>query len=389
MKHLRVSLLAAWSGLAMLLLVVALAGAHTLPIRADETALSLDCSFRAINVTADVGSSPGVFDMQPGEIGSRVVYFASSASTGVITVSTLVSVTDSPCYLWSSPAFSVTTQGEFTPTTSVPSVSIPYPLSSGHGSTATVALTLSAYYTGSTLSPNQVVTLTFVRDWPSMIYLPSVRRDPQVVNGDFENGWDGWTHGQGAFRGHGSGLPSSIVLFEGSHRALLGSPALDDKNESLPVGYAAMSQTVTVPLGATDLMLAYRVHTFDTVYGTGENKYFDTFEFSVGKAPDQIADTDRESAGCRTSVLNPHDVTLTPSASGLVFCAGGQPADKGGAAWDSGWRSVKVDLASFANTRVTLYFANWNREYDARWFNDKGYYNTYTYVDNVWFTMRP
>ena len=389
MKHLRVSLLAGWSGLAILLLVVALAGAHTLPTRADETALLLDCSFRAINVTADVGSSPGVLDMQPGGIGSRVVYFASSASTGVITVSTLVSVTDSPCYLWSSPAFSVTTQGEFTPTTSVPSVSIPYPVSSGHGPTATVALTLSAYYTGSTMSPNQVVTLTFVRDWPSMIYLPSVRRDPQVVNGDFENGWDGWTHGQGAFRGHGSGLPQSIVLFEGSHRALLGSPALDDKDESLPVGYAAMSQTVTVPLGATDLMLTYRVHTFDTVYGLMTNNYFDTFEVSMGKTPDQITDADHESAGCRGSALNPQNVTLTPSASGLVFCAGGQPADQGGAAWDSGWRSVKVDLASFANTRVTLYFANWNREYDARWFNDKGYYNTYTYVDNVGFTLRP
>jgi len=103
----------------------------------------------------------------------------------------------------------------------------------------------------------------------------------------------------------------------------------------------------------------------------------------------QISDADRESAGCRGSALNPQDVTLTPSASGLVFCAGGRPTDSPGAPWDSGWRSVKVDLSSFANTRVTLYFANWNREYDARWFNDKGYYNTYTYVDNVEFTVWP
>jgi len=40
-------------------------------------------------------------------------------------------------------------------------------------------------------------------------------------------------------------------------------------------------------------------------------------------------------------------------------------------------------LASFVNTRVTLYFANWNREYDASYVDDKGYYNTYTYVDNL------
>lgn len=489
MKHLaRVSLLAGWLGLAILLLVVALAGAHSHPTHADDTELLLDCTFRAINVTADVGSSPGVFDMQPGGIGSRVVYFANSASTGVITVSTLVSATDSLCYLWSSPAFSITTQGEFTPTTSVPSVSIPYPVSSGHGPTVTVALTLSAYYTGSAIPPNQVVALTFVRDitppvssitappqvfgrlpvkvdwsasdagsgvaaislyyrqvptttwtlvtttqtasdltdtfpfvpptvlvnapityeltsravdrlgnienqhagpdvsvmvWPSMLYLPSVRRDPQVVNGDFENSWDGWTHGQGAFRGHGSGLPSSIVLFEGSHRALLGSPALDDKDESLPVGYAVMSQTVTVPPVATDLMLTYRVHTFDTVYGLQTAEYFDTFEFSVDTAPDQITDADRESAGCRTTALNPQNMTLTPSASGLVFCAGGQPTSSPGTAWDSGWRSVKVDLSTHANSRATIYFANWNREYNDPWFNNHGYYNTYTYVDNV------
>ena len=165
MKHLeRVSLLAGWSGLAILLLVVALAGAHTYPTRADDTGLLLDCSFRAINVIADVGSSPGVLDMQPGGSGSRAVYFARPALTGVITVSTIVSVPDSLCYLWNGPAFSVTTQSKFTPTASAPSVSIPYPVSSGHGPTVTVALTVSAYYTGSTLWPNQTVTLTFVRD---------------------------------------------------------------------------------------------------------------------------------------------------------------------------------------------------------------------------------
>jgi hypothetical protein len=49
---------------------------------------------------------------------------------------------------------------------------------------------------------------------------------------------------------------------------------------------------------------------------------------------------------------------------------------------------VQVDLSAFANTRVTLYFANWNREY-APWYDDKGYYNTYTYVDNVEFVWGP
>jgi hypothetical protein len=483
-------------GLAILFLVVVLAGAHTLPTRADEAGLLLDCSFRTINVTADVGSSPGVFDMQPGGIGSRVVYFARPTSTGVITVSTLVSVPDSLCYLWSGPAFSVTAQSEFTPTASAPSVSIPYPVSSGHGPTVTVALTVSAYFTGSTLWPNQTAMLTFVRDmtspassitapheafgrlpikvvwsasdtgsgvaaislyyrqvptttwtletitqaagaftgeftfvpptvlvnapityelasqavdrvgnmeqqhigpdvsvkvWSSRLYLPMILRDYPLANGDFENGWYGWTHSRGPFvvdgQPHGSGLPQSIELFEGSHRALLGS--LVGQDGLLPVGYAVVSQTVPVPPGATQLMFTYRVHTFDTVYGLTTGKYFDTFEFSVGKAPEQITDADRESAGCRTSALNPQNVTLTPAASGLVLCAGGQPTAHSGTAWDSGWRSVKVNLSTFAGSRVTIYFANWNREYEAKWYNDQGFYNTYTYVDNVGFVSGP
>ncbi len=493
MKHpQRASLLAGWLGLATLFLVVALAGAHTLPTRADETESLLDCSFRAINVMADVGSSPGVFDMQPGGIGSRTVYFARPTSTGVITVSTLVSVPDSLCYLWNGPAFSVTAQSEFTPTVFAPSVSNPYPVSSAHGPTVTVALTVSAYFTGSTLWPNQTAMLTFVRDmtppvssitaphqafgrlpikvdwsasdtgsgvaaislyyrqvptttwtlWTitqaagafageftfvpptvlvnapityeltsqavdrvgnmehqhigpdvsvrvssSLLYLPMILRDYPLANGDFENGWYGWTHGQGPFLGHGSGLSQTVVLFEGSHRALLGS--LVGTDGLLPVGNAVMSQTVTVPPGATQLMFTYRVHTLDTVYGTGQHKYFDTFEFSVDKAPGQITDADRESAGCRTIALNPQDVTLTPSASGLVFCAGGQPTANPGTAWDSGWRLVKVNLSTFADSRVTIYFANWNREYSSPWFDDQGFYNTFTYVDNVGFVLGP
>jgi hypothetical protein len=226
-----------------------------------------------------------------------------------------------------------------------------------------------------------------VKVWSSMLYLPMILRDYPLANGDFENGWYGWTHGQGPFLGHGNGLSQTVVLFEGSHRALLGS--LVGKDGLLPVGNAVMSQTVTVPPGATQLMFTYRVHTFDTVYGLTTSKYFDTFEFSVGKAPDQITDADRESAGCRTSALNPQNVTLTPAASGLVFCAGGQPTSTAGTEWDTGWRSVKVDLSTFANDRVTIYFANWSREYEAKFYNDHGFYNTYTYVDDVWFVWGP
>jgi hypothetical protein len=167
-------LLAGWLGLAIVFLVVVVAGAHTLPTRADEAESLLDCSFRTINVTADVGSSPGVLDMQPDGIGSRLVYFARPTLTGVITVSTLVSVPGSLCHFWSGPAFSVTAQSEFTPTVSAPSVSIPYPVSSVHGPTVTVALTVSAYVTGSTLYESDRDAHLF-ETWRHL-YLPSPRR---------------------------------------------------------------------------------------------------------------------------------------------------------------------------------------------------------------------
>jgi len=60
---------------------------------------------------------------------------------------------------------------------------------------------------------------------------------------------------------------------------VVGSPALDNQDEALPVGYAFMSQAVAVQASATELMFIYRVHTFDTVYSPGTHEYFDTFEF--------------------------------------------------------------------------------------------------------------
>jgi len=130
--------------------------------------------------------------------------------------------------------------------------------------------------------------------------------------------------------------------------------------------------------------MTYRVHTFDTVLGPSTYDYFDTFEVSINKAPPMVTDGERDStaAGCQGSALNPDNVTRVPAGDGLVMC-GGAPSRSTHELWDSGWRTVRLNLTAFAGANITLYFANWGREYEPRYYSDQGYYNTYIYVDNV------
>jgi hypothetical protein len=220
--------------------------------------------------------------------------------------------------------------------------------------------------------------------------LPLVARNyKSLVNGAFEQGWLGWTHGQGPFLGHGSGLSQSIVL-TGTYQALLGDPSYDNKNLSIPVGYAYMAQEFTVPPGTPILSISYRVHSLDTSFGTSTSQYYDTFEVSINKPSDQITDTERDGPnGCQGSALSPDNVTRTPTTDGLIACAGAPAASAGGTPWDSGWRMVQLDLSAFASQNVTLYFANWSREYGSFFPDDHAYFNTYTYVDDVMFVQGP
>jgi hypothetical protein len=66
----------------------------------------------------------------------------------------------------------------------------------------------------------------------------------------------------------------------------------------------------------------------------------------------------------------------------LVFC-GGQPPITPPHAWNSGWRTVTLDLGAFAGQKIKLYAVTWSREYNSPFYNDRGYYNTYAYVDNI------
>ncbi len=202
-------------------------------------------------------------------------------------------------------------------------------------------------------------------------------------DGDFEQGWGTyWSRGQGGFSGHGTGLPQSIVPFEGSNRVLLGTTTGQDG--ALPVGYGYTSQQYEVPANGR-LRFKYRVHSRDTIVGTTTGYYYDSFEFSINRAPGQITDAERNARGCNDqNRLNPHQTTLTPQGAGLVFCGGQVVAAQNlPGEWDSGWRTVTVDLGAFSGTTITLYMAVWSREYQPAFYNDRAHYNTYAYVDDV------
>jgi hypothetical protein len=225
------------------------------------------------------------------------------------------------------------------------------------------------------------VTTTYVGAFN--IYLPlTVRNYAPFCPGYFDGDFGCWPADKGPFlwQGNewGSGLSYSIV----NNQARLGNP--NYKNDAIPVGYAHIAQTFTVPDDATRLSLRYRVISDDTIWGEKTKNYFDTFEVSINEHPKNISEEERDSRGCRSSRLNPADgEKYTPDAQGLVFCSGQAPTDEPQEGWDSGWRTISLDLSNFSGQNITLHITTWNREYEHPWRNDRGYFNTYAYVDNI------
>ena len=209
------------------------------------------------------------------------------------------------------------------------------------------------------------------------VYLPLVLRNYRLfTNGDFESGLSGWNTGRGPFGGHGSGMPTGVISFEGSHRALLGEP--EATNGSIHVGYGYIAQTFSVD--KPYLQLQYRVVSYDIARGS--ERYYDTLEVSVNHPPNQITDAERDNRGCVSTVLNP-DGTLVVSQEGLVFCGGRSGTAGVGSLWDSGWKTVTLDMSTFQGQNITLYLSVWSREYESQYYNNRAWYNTWAYVDNL------
>jgi hypothetical protein len=185
------------------------------------------------------------------------------------------------------------------------------------------------------------------RNYPPIypIYLPVVTRNyspPDIINGGFENGWTGWTHG--------GELPQTITSanpHSGNFSALLGYPGYKCEN-GVPVGSAWIQQTFLVPhTTAPRLSFWYNIWTQDkNPYRTYD---FDVFEVKINN----------------TVVLMDARITGTYGCNLPL------------AQQDLGWRVKEVGLDQYRDQRITIRFRNLS--YPDGWFN------TWTYVDDVRF----
>lgn len=215
-----------------------------------------------------------------------------------------------------------------------------------------------------------------IRIVPHTAYLPFVMREyARLVNGDFERGLTGWVPARGPFEGHGTGMPQEGL----NGYAWLGDPE-GTANNLLHVGYGSISQRLTVI--KPYLRFRYRVLSYD-IARRHDGQFYDTFEVSVDVSPEDIGDAERSAVCGVDATLNP-ERTLDVTAPGLVFC-GGQPKDFGAGEekWDSGWKTVLLDLSAFQARNVTLYLTIWSREYQSENLEDKAWWHTWAYVDDI------
>ena len=176
-------------------------------------------------------------------------------------------------------------------------------------------------------------------------YLPVVFRNwtlPGIVNGGFENGWSGWTH-----EGELAQSIASTTPFAGSFSALLGNPAYVCQS-GVPIGSAWMDQSPFVPNTITPtLVFRYRIFTQDI--NSFLNDQFDSFDVRIN------------------GVLRFRDAKVT----GAYGCAPQVPIDLG-------WRLGEIDLSAYRGQQISIRFENRNQP--------DGWYNTWTFVDEVWIT---
>jgi len=174
-----------------------------------------------------------------------------------------------------------------------------------------------------------------------------------VRNGSFDTGnFSEWTT---------SGLlRKAVVPAEGPDgstilAARLGSPEYGPSTEDpgqVPVGNAMIKQTIVVPpltqVAKPTLSLHYRVFSYDVVYSQRLKRYVDTFEVSLYDAQGQPL---------------------------KLLLRDGNTTDEWGTLHDTGWRTARLDLTSYAGQTVQLAFANYNRE--------DNLFNTWSFVDDI------
>ena len=175
-------------------------------------------------------------------------------------------------------------------------------------------------------------------------------------NGDFEQDLAiGW-------RTESDGLPTARVTATADGTSMAGSAALLGKTDyacnNVPLGYAGLVQTVTIPAGGAKLTFKYFMLTWDGA-PLGSTTY-DDFEVRLGTAT-VYSDANRVTTGlsCDPWWRVPGTSNPRPNPNGQT----------------GGWYEKTIDLSGYANQTIELAFRNYSR-YD-HWFN------TYTYLDEV------
>jgi len=202
-----------------------------------------------------------------------------------------------------------------------------------------------------------------VRIPPDKIYLPIVFRTielPALSNGGFEWQDQGWSL-------INQGLPAGIVNQSsdpsvplGSYSALLGRPDYPCSASGVPLGYAAVEQAYSVPQVRRPVVLRFKYVIMSQDASTSAQ--YDRFEVFVtpqnGAASLVFSDGNMVNQGLGCNVWRRVPGPQNPR--------NGQT---------TGWAEAVVNLDSYKGQTVTFSFRNYSR-YD-------GWYNTYTYLDDV------
>jgi parallel beta-helix repeat protein len=179
---------------------------------------------------------------------------------------------------------------------------------------------------------------------PTRTATPSATPMPVLANGGFESGDLGaWTHGGTLVQ---QVLP--VASHSGNYGARLGSPDYACQAGVPPDASAWMYQTVSVPSTSNPrLVFWYRVFSQDS-------RYFDYIRVTV-----------RDESGSELQEL------LREGAP--------PPGGSCGTPWDSGWQQATFSLQAYRGQRVRLHWENKVTDPGVV----KGWYNTWTYVDDV------
>ncbi|MCI0393444.1 MAG: hypothetical protein L0322_00715 [Chloroflexi bacterium] len=159
----------------------------------------------------------------------------------------------------------------------------------------------------------------------------------------------------------------------GVYSAELGNPVYVNSG-GVPVGYAEIRQTFSLPAGQPTLTFRYWVFTHDLIYSQTQAAYYDTLEVFVNSV---------DYAGRRDDLCRFGGTWVPTEGDGLILCDGNptQNPTRDNPPYDSGLQiaSFTFNPGDYAGSNVTLIFQVHNRI--------DGYYNTWVYLDSV--TLSP